>query len=225
MAIPNRSGIESDKRGLADLVRFHCVTGVAYSVNDGQRSRVEGGRRGSRVLRTGDVGEGDVRGATSWPSSGRLFTPSLANASATERAALVAENHCSGRPLQTLLEENDEYEDEADAPVVSVQIGAGNVRPGQDMDGVCGSGAGPRGHEAPGDYCSNAAEREGSFRVFVGPQKRRSGLGLLDPRNWLLGAFSCEIVIPDLNAVNGVVHGISGVMTHPGYDRPSPDEG
>ncbi|CAM9918688.1 unnamed protein product, partial [Sphacelaria rigidula] len=37
-----------------------------------------------------------------------------------------------------------------------------------------------------------------------------------------LGAFSSSVVLPNLNAVNGVVHGISSIMTHPGYKRPPP---
>ena len=37
----------------------------------------------------------------------------------------------------------------------------------------------------------------------------------------LVGAFAAEVVLPDLNAVNGVVHGVAGVVTFPGYARPA----
>lgn len=66
-------------------------------------------------------------------------------------------------------------------------------------------------------------------RVFIGPATGgghasvsvdgSSGAG--GPGALFLGAFASEVVLPNLSAVNGVVHGIAGVMTYPGYKRPA----
>ncbi|CAN0205765.1 unnamed protein product, partial [Laminaria digitata] len=71
---------------------------------------------------------------------------------------------------------------------------------------------------------------DAGIRVFVGVGRRRTegeggGGGSIDAvggalEALLVGAFAAEVVLPDLNAVNGVVHGVAGVVTYPGYVRP-----
>lgn len=198
--VPARISIADDTENLANLVAFHVVTGTVQS-----SPSVAVGSGGSGFLRyhPGNVGDieknedsssFDVRGE----GGVRLFTPSLANATAEERSALSGERFASGRSLRTLFRD--------DMANLCVQVAAAAIGTGN-------------GDESIGDR----------FRVFVGPGQQQTrentasvgklsgveGLG-----NLYLGAFAAEIVLPDLNAVNGVVHGINGVITYPGYKRP-----
>ncbi|CAM9554062.1 unnamed protein product, partial [Scytosiphon promiscuus] len=80
-------------------------------------------------------------------------------------------------------------------------------------------GGGSGDVDAGGSGRSGGGGVGGSVRVFLGPGgggPRDGGVDLF------LGAFSAEVVLPDMGAVNGVVHGISGIMTYPGYKRPPP---
>lgn len=75
-----------------------------------------------------------------------------------------------------------------------------------------------------------------TLRVFVGPviigksddvphdpRRRPTGAAAAgESRGGLfLGAFASEVVLPNLHAVNGVVHAVGGIMTFPGYKRPA----
>lgn len=169
--------IGSDRDTLPNLVMFHVALGASESVAS---SRVGPGGYDHRVDIHGRDGEGTCE-------QGRLFTPSLANATSEERSVLAGDRFVSGRPLRTLLG--------GDAPPLVVQIAQDDA----ESDGG------------------------GTVRVFVGPgqrQERHSRIKALG--DLFLGAFAAEVVLPNLNALNGVVHGISGVMTYPGYERPAP---
>ncbi|CAN0238450.1 unnamed protein product [Discosporangium mesarthrocarpum] len=157
-----------------------------------------------------------ARGAGPWGS--RIFTPSLANASECHRNILAGERFVSGIELQTLLADWDgSYE------------GMGTERAGRQEWPRAGGGGGAEGWPwaSTGEKVGGASRA--GFQVFLGPASScdtgggrdggRAGLRLM------LGAFSTRVVVPDLNAVNGVVHGISGVLTYPGYKRPRIDEG
>lgn len=107
----------------------------------------------------------------------------------------------SGPRLWTLLDSDHERDPDGGkaAMTISVQIAAAFT---PAPEGPAGNGGG------------------GGVRVFLGPGGgQRQQVGGVD---LFLGAFASEVVLPDLNAVNGVVHGISGVMTYPGYKKPTP---
>ncbi|CAN0473885.1 unnamed protein product [Ectocarpus sp. 12 AP-2014] len=149
-------------------------------------------------------------GTATTAAARRLFTPSFANATAEERSVLSGDRFVSGPRLWTLLDHEDggDHEgssDRARARMLSVQIAAAGAATDNDVGSGASAGGGGGG---------------GGVRVFVGPdgggQQHKGGSGGLG-----LGAFTAEVVLPDLNAVNGVVHGISGVMTYPGYVRPT----
>lgn len=212
-SVPGRMAIAADAESLETLVRFHVADGVA----------------GMPL----DVAEpGDADGQT----GARLFTPSLANATSEERSALSGERFAAGRSLWTLL--GGGGDDSSARATLCVQIA-----PALSAVGGCAADAGGGDGGGSSGGCSTGAGKDtGSFRVFVGPgqprQKQKSktsasvgsagvdrgggveeGSGLGD---LFLGAFAAEVVLPNLNAANGVVHGIAGVMTYPGYKRPSP---
>ena len=169
--VPGLMTVAGDKASLAKLVRFHVALGTLTATSASTAAARE---------------------------SSRLFTPSLANATAEERSALSGERYASGPRLWTLLDSEHERDRDGGraAMTITVQVAAA-AHPGSSSGGG-GSG----------------------FRVFLGPgggkKERVGGVDLF------LGAFASEVVLPDLNAVNGVVHGISGVMTYPGYKKPKP---
>lgn len=176
--IPGRMTIGSDKDTLPNLVMFHVAVGASESVEELVSASVGPGGYDHRVGIHGCDGR-----ATG--EQGRLFTPTLANATSEERSVLAGDRFVSGRFLRTLLG--------GDTLPLVVQI------------------------------AQDDAEGGGMVRVFVGPgqrQERHSRIKELG--DLFLGAFAAEVVLPNLNALNGVVHGISGVMTYPGYERPAP---
>lgn len=129
---------------------------------------------------------------------------------------LSGDRFVSGPRLWTLLDSDHHDHDGSGggetAVALSVQIsaaangGAGGDDAARRSSGTGGSGGGGGG---------------GNNRVFLGPAGgQRQQLGGVDLS---FGAFAAEVVLPDLNAVNGVVHGISSVMTYPGYKRPRPE--
>lgn len=186
--VPGLMAIASHTESLTKLVRFHVALGTETAT----------ARRATASSPPSPAPVG--------PAS-RLFTPSLANATADERSALSGDRFVSGPRLWTLLDHEDggDHEgssDHARAKKLCVQIAAAGVA--TDDDG---------GNGAAG----------GGVRVFVGQdgggQQHKGGGG--GGGDLFLGAFTAEVVLPDLNAVNGVVHGISGVMTYPGYVRPT----
>ncbi len=187
--VPGLSTVASDKGSLEKLVRFHIGLGtLAASPSNGAATRA--------------AAAGAAGVATPRTAAGRLFTPSLANATAEQRSALSGERFASGPRLWTLLDSDHERDaDGGKAPMtISVQIAAAAAPP--SPDGSAGTGGG------------------GGVRVFLGPGGgQRQQVGGVD---LFLGAFASEVVLPDMNAVNGVVHGISGVMTYPGYKKPTP---
>lgn len=173
--IPGRMTIGSNKDTLPSLVMFHVVVGASESMVS---ASVGPGGYDGHV----DIHGRDREGTC---EQGRLFTPSLANATSEERSMLAGDRFVSGRSLRTLLG--------GDAPPLVVQI------------------------------AQDGAEEGGMVRVFVGPGQRQGHHSRIKELGDLfLGAFAAEVVLPNLNALNGVVHGISGVMTYPGYDRPAP---
>ena len=151
-----------------------------------------------------------------------MFTPSLANATSEERSVFSGKRFVSGRELWTLLGD--------DAGTISVQIAAAApVASGGDS----GSDS-DRSGDSGGGGSSGDGVRGAGIRVFVGVGRRRAegeegggggGGGSIDGvgglGGLLVGAFAAEVVLPDLNAVNGVVHGVAGVVTFPGYARPA----
>ena len=172
--VPGLMTVAGDKASLAKLVRFHVALGTATATSASTAAARE---------------------------ASRLFTPSLANATAEERSALSGERYASGPRLRTLLDSEHERDRDGGraAMAITVQVAAA-AHPGSSSGSGGGGGSG--------------------FRVFLGPgggkKERVGGVDLF------LGAFASEVVLPDLNAVNGVVHGISGVMTYPGYKKPKP---
>ena len=202
--IPGLLAISADTRSLANLVRFHVAVGAVDSAEGAGATNIGAGGRGSDDGTGGaSRGEGNVNGGNTSNNKGRgrLFTPTLANATSEERSALAGERFVSGRPLRTLLG--------ADAPTLVVQIAAAGEQ-------------GSHGKARSGDV-----DDGGTVRVFVGPGRRREvgresgGVETSGGAELFLGAFAAEVVLPNLNAVNGVVHGISGIMTYPGYRRPA----
>ena len=168
----------------------------------------------------GSVGVGGGSGSASGHNEGaKLFTPSLANATVEERSVFSGERFVSARELWTLLGDN--------AGTLSVQIAAASTASGDDTGGSSGSDGG--NSASGGDSSSGDSVGGPGIRVFVGVGRRRvegegagGDGGLVDDLGDLfVGAFAAEVVLPDLNAVNGVVHGISGVITYPGYARPA----
>lgn len=213
-AVPGRMAIAADAESLKTIVQFHVVAGGVAGM----------------PLDAAEPGDADGQ------SGARLFTPSLANATSEERSALSGERFAAGRSLWTLL--GDGGDDSAARATLCVQIA-----PALSAVSGCAADAGGSDDGGGSGGCSTGAEKDaGSFRVFVGPgqprQKQKSktsasvgsagvgrgggveeGSGLGD---LFLGAFAAEVVLPNLNAANGVVHGIAGVMTYAGYKRPSP---
>lgn len=187
--VPGLMTIASHTESLTKLVRFHVALGTTTE----------------KATATASSPPSAVPAGT----ASRLFTPSLANATAEERSVLSGDRFVSGPRLWTLLDQEDggDHEgssDRARARMLSVQIAVAGAA--TDDDGGSGAPAGV-----------------GGVRVFVGPhgggQQHKGGGG--GGGDLFLGAFTAEVVLPDLNAVNGVVHGISGVMTYPGYVRPT----
>lgn len=205
-SIPGRMAIAADTEALPGLVQFHVAVGEAASPGGGGGETGGGGGTGAgfRGDFHGAEGEGEgVRGDASDLGTGaRLFTPSLANATEEERSALSGERFASGVPLRTMLGDG--------TATLSVQIAAADR-----------GGGGDASDDADG----------ARILVFVGPGPQRNPRGLGSAGgvsggveglgDLFLGAFAAEVVLPDLNAVNGVVHGISGVVTYPGYTRPA----
>lgn len=195
--IPGRMAIAADTEYLLSLLRFHVAIGVADVLPAEASVATEEGR--------GSNGGGNTRRRPSRRWGTRLFTPSLANATLEERSVLSGERFVSGRPLLTMLGR--------EAAALCVQIATARTN---------GSGSGPDGEG--GEISGNSG-----ITVFVGPGQQQQ-VGIADGEgavreierwgNLFVGAFAAEIVLPDLNAVNGVVHGISGVMTYPWYPRP-----
>lgn len=199
-------------------------------------TRGTGDGAGSRSAR--DVGDSSIgrryEGKTSASASasasntaqegGRLFTSSLANATLAERTVLSGRRFASGRPLRTLLGD--------DVGCISVQVaapiatsadpddGAGG-RSGEVRAGSTTEGSGVRVFVGPGPPPSQLQRKMAEIygRGTSGRSGSNSGKAFAEPLH--LGAFAAEVVLPNLNAVNGVVHGISGVMTYPGYARPA----
>lgn len=194
--------VVAEKKSLTNLVRFHVALGALTMTSTMSAATSE------PMVRI--TAESEAVPAAAVPtgaevSGGRLFTPTLANATAEERSALSGERFASGPRLWTLL--YDQYADgieggRSTAGTITIQIAApasedgGGVNVGSSDSAVCGG-----------------------VRVFLGPGGGRERNGGAD---LFLGAFAAEVVLPDMGAVNGVVHGISGIMTYPGYKRPAP---
>lgn len=178
--VPELTTVAAEKGSLAKLVRFHVALGT---------------------LTTANAAAAAAEPATSTArEASRLFTPSLANATDEERAALDGDRFASGPRLWTLLDSEHERDGDGgkSAMTITVQIAAAARAGSSSRDNGGGGG----------------------FRVFLGPGGgKKQQVGGVD---LFLGAFAAEVVLPDLNAVNGVVHGISGVMTYPGYKKPKP---
>lgn len=153
-------------------------------------------------------------------TASRLFTPSLANATAEQRSVLSGDRFASGPRLWTLLDSDHDHDHDHDgdgdksAMTLCVQISAAAT-------GTIGGAGGNAAGRSSGTGGSGGGGG-GGIRVFLGPgdgqQQQVRGVDLF------FGAFAAEVVLPDLNAVNGVVHGISSVMTYPGYKRPRPEQ-
>ncbi|CAM9881992.1 unnamed protein product [Choristocarpus tenellus] len=179
---------------------------------------------------------------------GKLFTPSLANGTKEQRESLAGSRFLSGVEMQTMLLGHVENGEEGRTGFggFSWMLGWRGMRNG-------GKGAGkPKVTKISTQIAAAApsletvteastdvykrlglvGQREGgngigqtdSFQVFLGPGSLMVGEGGRR-LSLALGAFVAKVVVPDLNAVNGVVHGVSGVLTYPGYVRPDVDSG